>query len=371
MSCNLEGKRGLYKNDLVGANGDYLALDSTIALSAGQEINFTFELPNNSVQRFLGAMDDASAYIVLQTDGSVFVQLLSGGITIPIGGTVIGLNTIKLRESSGTYYFSANEGTEYTLVSGTTFSMEQVSRRLSSARDLILYSFEANGESFPLNEARGAEFYGSNGSSGTRITSHAGGLPYINDTMIQRYGVERGERGSKLVLVNNDYLSMSTTYDLQDGQFIEIDFSFINFVGPIYPLGGTGSGPNLRILPTSVQLTGDGSTVSFSTSTSPGRHVFRFNRVGVNIELVVDGVTISTQGIGTNTSFPYNKLGKRDGVSSSDMDMNYVNFNGEVFNLNEHNGAAFYNQDGVIGGQRITSHSGGLNYINEEMIIKI
>lgn len=193
------------------------------------------------------------------------------------------------------------------------------------------------------------------------VVSKGTGYSIVNYTFV------RGEFKNDFVSANADFIKFDDTYSLSNGEYIEIDFLFTNFINPVYVLGGTGAVPNLRILPTSVQLTGNGSTVVFSTSIGSGRHILRFERSGSNILLKVDGIVIESVGVGTNTLFPYNILSRRDLVASGDISVYYVDFNGVKFNLNEPSGIITKATNGNTG-TRFTSHIDGLTYINNIMI---
>jgi len=172
------------KRVLTGANGDYLSFPSTIQMNKGSEIVFNFNLPDFSVQRFLGGLDGAANFIVLQTDGAAFVKV-GTALNIPTGELVIGDNSFKLRESGGTYYASVNGGTEYTEATNNFYNIDVISRRSGSSRDLIIYDFSINGEQFSLNEGNGSTFKGSLGTIGTVETSASNPENYINQNVIK------------------------------------------------------------------------------------------------------------------------------------------------------------------------------------------
>ena len=177
------GRKKRRKLVLVSANGEYISAPSTITLEDGKSFAFKFDLPDHSVQRFLGAMEDASSYVVLQADGSAFVQLSISGFSIPIGETVIGENYLTLRKSGTSFYGSVNGGTESSVVSAGVFEMEQIAKRLGSKRDVKLIDLLTNDEYFPCNEISGASLYGSKGTILTVETAHEDGNDHIKDTV--------------------------------------------------------------------------------------------------------------------------------------------------------------------------------------------
>lgn len=184
---------------------------------------------------------------------------------------------------------------------------------------------------------------------------------------ITNYTFVRGEFKNTFLNANADYISLDNTYSLLSGEYIELEFDGLGFSNGVYLFGGVGAGVYIRVLPTTIQMSGNGSSVvTWGGAFNTLKQIIRLERTGDNIELFINSVSLSTQSVGDNTDFPFSVLARRDLVGSSDISLYYVDFNGVKFNLNERIGDLTVATNGDKG-TRTTSHI-GLNYINNTMI---
>lgn len=183
-------KRGTYKNDLVAANQDYLGLDSSIIMSNNSIMEFNVFIHLLAVNQPWISNNTTSVYSTIFTNGDLYFEVNGQAQSVPLGITT-GLNQITFRRSAGGLNFvSLNGGGELALNLVTNaFELLTVSRRTINFNNLDFNNFEINGIKFPLDEANGVVFFGDDGiTKGTRFTSHASGLQYINNVMINRIG---------------------------------------------------------------------------------------------------------------------------------------------------------------------------------------
>ena len=378
MSCKTlqEGKPGLYKNNVLEVNSDYLRIYDTLTWDNTHDVDFEVAFTINegstnlSIASF-GRYNNASTGFVEvgYRNGNVTVGFYSPQRTPAIVSVIVpinySLNDHTITVNNGEAFYN---GVFISLFNNRVISVDtdtSVFGRVllgGAYLDGSIKNFSINGKYFALNEVRGVEFYSEDKTIvGERITSHSGGLEYIEETMIQRYGVERGERKNKLVSGNGDKLTLSETTSV--GDTFKITFT----------LDETPVSNNYIFTDTALTQS---QFISFTTGV--------INSVGTSIVfLYIDGVLVggatdlrnhigsvitleTTLSVGANIEFV-------GGESSSSSNISLYDFsiNDQVYNLNEHNGDKFYSEDGSTTGTRITSNSGGRNYISLEMIKKI
>jgi hypothetical protein len=100
-----------------------------------------------------------------------------------------------------------------------------------------------------------------------------------------------------------------------------------------------------------------------------GKHTIRVRRDATDNYVSIDGgaedVTSSQPPLEIKEIF-----GRSGSPVFGDGAVYSIKLDGELINLNEHNGLTFASDDGSITGTRVTSHFGGRNYINTTMIEK-
>lgn len=411
-----EDFNGQYKNTLVSTNQDYLELNNDFTWVNLSDIDFEINLsdvqyiPNQAIFG-AGITNNASTGIVrLSTSATGFALLISD---------VSGTNQISRGfNTSGTDKKVSLKNLELKIddVVIETFTDQTVNidsstfpatvGKLSYATlwflDGEVGSFSVNGETFLLNETEGITFTGTQGTTGTRntshagglsyindsmitpdgwskglrITSHAGGLEYIEDTMIQRYGVERGDRKNVLIEGNSDNLHFNSPITL-------LPDSSIRFEGSVSDLNAASYSTLLGFSDDSyLAILSDGSTSQVRIR-HEGTNTNKLGFIGLSpnevftLDFSRDAIDNYYVSINEDTpilikfysaEFELEDVGFRTGsIEYSSIELYSLKVNEEVYNLNEHNGATFYGDQGSTG-QRITSHAGGINYINHDII---
>jgi len=377
MGSNMlsEGKRGLYKNYLVAANNDKLSLSKSVAVNAPYEVNFVL---NKAVL----AVD---SYILSNVALSQRIFIASATGILSVVGIGSGLLLIDGVSASNSTDLRLHVGSRITVSGLLTagLDVDYLGGGISQSSDIGIIDATLDGEIFALNEARGLDFYGGNGTAGTRTTSHAGGTDYIDDVMIDRYGVEGGERSSTLIAANSDYLEISDSFTWTNRSDIDLEVKFYSeftSLGTIFCAGGANnSGTGIVLLRRNTAASfslffsskSNGNQLSASVTIADGLSTIKIK----NLEIFVNGIlgyTIVEGLIEIDSSIFSSTSGKLSYADSTYLscDIHSISLNDKTFPLNEHNGATFYGDNGSTG-QRLTSHAGGLNYINQEMIVKI
>ena len=177
-----------YKNVLTAANSDALTLNTELFLGLNEYIEFEIYTDPTAANVIFSSNDGLEDYIGVLTNGNLFVQQDSifNGSTVNIP---VGWNTIKYRrDGAGVNYISANGGAEYTLgaLTNIAFGLKYIGYRSGTYVDCQVKKFVINGERFSLNEASGSTVYGSNGTTGTILTSHSD-PNYIDREINKRY----------------------------------------------------------------------------------------------------------------------------------------------------------------------------------------
>ncbi len=200
---NHHHKNGEYKNNFVKSNLDYINIDksfvwanvSDIDLELTFDIDFVVSSPmtigeyNHGSTGFLQTFINTSGILTVATylpstpdyDSLVTVQLLeSQPNVLRIFNREVFLNEILIGAlDEAATNIDVNGTTRRTWIGAGTWNPSYYS--LGSFYNVIL-----NNELFPLDEKSGYRVYGNKGSFGTRVTSNAGGLTYINSNMIEK-----------------------------------------------------------------------------------------------------------------------------------------------------------------------------------------
>jgi hypothetical protein len=196
-------EKGVYQNDLVDANADYLEVDKSMVWNKVSDIDFeidiTFDYTSNNSFISKGAFTNVTTglFYMYKISSTQLAIVLSDINNVDFNSYFPLLNdgsytiTLKNRELKvdGNLLFTIPEQ-DINLINDGTFpaTIGKLSYQNSFYFNGGVKSFSLNGETFSLNEASGATFYGDAGTTGTRNTSAASPLDYINQTMIQRYG---------------------------------------------------------------------------------------------------------------------------------------------------------------------------------------
>ena len=170
---------------------------------------------------------------------------------------------------------------------------------------------------------------------------------------------------------NIDKILLSNTYILGIGDYWEFSFNLDDYASNNHIVGeeGTGTG-RLRVRASDFTLISVtnifvSSGAVFTNSGDVTVKITRLSDTDVRFE---SGAVTSDVTCPSGSVFETNIIGGR-GSSSTLMSGSfyYADFNGELFSLNEGNGATVTGSNGTTGTIN-TSHSGGLNYINHEVI---
>ena len=371
---------GQYKNELVAANSDYLETEF-IPLSQFSDLSFsvtgTFASDGTSQQIFSYGNPSSitGAYSLFITSGAqVYFQCFNSSSTIFVNSLV---ETISGTVEK-TYFFDGS----YLYVNGvqvldvTAFATELMNPSVSVLPKFGAYynlarpmsadikSLEIQGEYFGLNEPEGIVFTGTNGTTGTRTTSHAGGIEYISktmiqgngwtrgfretssvdpdyidDTMIERYGAERGERTNTLLTANGDHLTLDSAKTILIGEKVELEFVPSSNIGTTY-LFNSITPTIFRVFTISgvINLI-DGCTIT--TLTANGVDIN--TGIGTDLDLYAGQKVIMIVEATVNTEV-VTICARENGASTPNLSLNRFNLSGDEFNLNEHNGAEFYGE---------------------------
>lgn len=231
------------------------------------------------------------------------------------------------------------------------------------------YTFRFMGETFSLDEKSGYRVYGNKGSFGTRVTSNAGGLAYINSNVIEKLPVFK----NTLVKANNDFIALNSNFIIGDKDILKIRFSAQSTFSFLF---GNNASLTYFILfnTSSIQVRGStGISKTFIASFNLDQvYDLRLERNIDDLTLYIDNIFISTEALGAAEVLDFNQLGLRGNSGAEDADITIYSFqlNNETFNLDEKSGYRVYGNQGSFG-TRITSNAGGLAYINSNVIQKI
>jgi len=91
-------------------------------------------------------------------------------------GSKMYLDGVEIFDNTSVSASALNSGSEPVYVNDRGYL-------LGSGTNVSLYNFALNGENFPLNEGSGFGFTGSLGTTGTGVTSNAGGLTYWDSSV--------------------------------------------------------------------------------------------------------------------------------------------------------------------------------------------
>lgn len=417
------GRTNVYKNVLVAANEDNL---STTTMSQNWvnrseidvEINGlhtstgdnqlifaigNFDDPNTGLcQIWINSVGTINIYISDINDTNIYNTMFS---TIPFDAEynlkLVGLDILL------------NDVVVHTITSDASTKIDSNSKIVIGVNDTFWFwegyvnNFRTGTETFSLNEALGAEFTGSLGTTGDRNTSHSDGIEYIDRVMIQPDGWSRGFRNTShadgldyindvmiqrnpdsykndLVAANADYLIVDESLNWVNLSDVDVELNLKEFVmngdTTLFSKGGfnkstsglflinINSETNIRILSTDVNNTSLSSSVlSFSSSNTKLKVK--------NLEVFIDDILVDTlteQLVNLSTSLFKSTIGKLSYANIWYLNGSICDFKlgGETFHLNEVSGATFYGNHATLG-TRHTSHEDGIEYIDDVMIQKI
>jgi hypothetical protein len=199
-------KKGTYKNVLVTANSDFLEVDTQVGWVNMSDVNFKvkFEIKGlSSLTRtiycdgkFKDAVNGSGLFRVIVNPNVYSLFIYTSGTNnanpINISPATLGVGVYEIEVSN--LNVIVNGSTVHTYVdqqinlTSTAYkpTLSKISYDDNFYSDFEYQDFEINGELFPLNEASGLILKGSNGTTGTRNTSAAGGENYINNNVIVR-----------------------------------------------------------------------------------------------------------------------------------------------------------------------------------------
>ena len=198
---NHHHKNGEFKNNLVSVNNDYIEIDESLIWVNRSDIDVevTFESVFSTTQVIYSKgifANAASGLVFLRRDtsingGTIIISDISNAnnLTISVNNFINGINTVRIKDLE----VYVNDVLLTTMAEATcninSIYQSRVgtySYGLSSFLNGAVYSFSIGSELFTLDEKSGYRLYGDQGSFGTRVTSNAGGLTYINSTMIEK-----------------------------------------------------------------------------------------------------------------------------------------------------------------------------------------
>lgn len=187
---NHHHKNGSFKNKFLKPNSDYIPLDSPYSLVSGESIEIVCSAQTG--YSFLLGNNTASNIYVLYSTTTLTVRGSSGVNRVFVISTVLNqVYTYRLSrvgDNLSLYIDNVFISTN-ALGVGEALVFNQVGMRdvpPFDASDIQVMSLTLGDEIYSLDEKSGYRVYGNKGSFGTRVTSNAGGLTYINSTMIEK-----------------------------------------------------------------------------------------------------------------------------------------------------------------------------------------
>ena len=381
------GYNGQRKNVFVSANQDHLEFDSHLLVSGDFTMSFDIsnDLNANTQTLFSGG---TSTNVALFGSGKIYWQTETDALYLSATGILptTGVYVLGIERIGNDTMFYMNGGLVDT-ISGYNgdISLLNIGLRSTFYFEGIIRNFSINSETFSLNEASGAEFYGSNGTSGTRLTAHGDQLAYINSQMIKGDGwseatkktssiygdnyinhtmiklAEQGETQYKNVLVaaNEDYLNMNIPTSNGDVLKMAVSFPSSSFNGS-YIVSNNDFTQRIYLSGTSGRVTAIGFSFDELLVDGVGLPTTTDLRGYPNALLILSFTVIAGEDI-------YSLFRRSTGVSYCSCTIYNFTLNGETFKLNENEGAAFTGSLGTTG-TRVTTFGGGIEYINEHMI---
>jgi hypothetical protein len=187
---NHHHKNGSFKNKFLKTNSDYIYLDSTFSLVDGGSMEiiasaqsaFSFLFGNNSNLNMFVLFNTLS----IQVRGS---SGLSKTFTVTLNLNQVYNFLFERSADNLSLYIDNVLISTKALGVAESLIFDEVGLRGSSGTepsDIEVYNFKLDDELFPLDEKSGYRVYGNKGTFGTRSTANAGGLTYINSTMIEK-----------------------------------------------------------------------------------------------------------------------------------------------------------------------------------------
>ena len=384
------------KRVLQAANFDYLEVPNKNVASLSDVsivLNSEYEVKAGVGESLFvwGNFTTEDTVWIYQSDVTFVFAIYKGGgvseqysVNLPLGSRTLyfDFNNLELRVDNILVKTFSNIN-----MSGLSTATQNpnISRYLFAGQycDQNIINFSLNDETFSLNEGNGATFTGSNGTVGTCLTGHSGDLNYINQEMIQDIYGSGVQRKRVLTSANSDYLEV---YDnnVVWTNFSDADFEVLvdidNYIGdaPVVIFGQSGNN-DTGVCVIRCDLGRNKLRLVIGGKNNVGIKGYEIPiTLGNNLLTVTNG-SVSVNGniiltppdlvIDVDSSFSNTGLGGYTHQIAPTLAGAIFNFrvNNETFSLNEGNGATFKGSLGTIGTCN-TGHSGGLNYINQEMI---
>lgn len=367
-----------FKNNFVSANQDYIRLDSQIqGVTTLSDLDFETEFTINDFNKIQSILsigkittEDGIAMFT-NTSNTLVVDVYQGGslverktVAIALGHNKVAWNNLEFRLNDLLVFTFLDHNISNITSSVNLPTIGRLSYVNLYLTDHEFYYFNLQGEKFNLNEKSGTSVYGSNGTKGTRFTSHADGLSYINSEMIERLPVFK----NVLTASNSDYLEFYLEETQTSNSTTIIEFEVLNN-GTI---GLTSSNGGLNYLEVnSNDLVYDdgvnGGQTLFVGLLTIGKHRLKIRYSGTNNYFSLNG---GSEVLSTQTQpLKIFRIGRKL-VTYYDLEVYNLRFNNRWIPLDEKSGYAFFDKNGALG-LRYTSNGSGLSYINSTMIEKL
>jgi hypothetical protein len=171
-------------------------------------------------------------------------------------------------------------------------------------------------------------------------------------------------RKNELTGINQDSLILSSTLEISTDIVITINVIDFNYVRVLLSDGSTNNFISISTNGSVALTTVGGGTGTTANALQLGVNTIKVRRDGAVNRLSVNG---GSEFSSFADPLKFNTFGSRSGDF---FDNNIIKFiaNGIEVSLDEGNGVDFSSKDGTITGTRNTSHSDGINYINNSMI---
>jgi len=346
------------------ANSEYLS-GLTASLIDGETIEANFSLVDGSTVSLFGSNLTSFVYIKVTP---TLVQIrdtnqgnLNYGASLTIGQKYM-LRVVRVADNIEVFIDNVSLGVNATSPLAL-YTFVQIGRSGGGAvfSNVSIYNFSINSEQFNLTEGLGNEVYGSNGTIGTIHTDALGGIV--------------GSDSNELVFdgANSDYLSIPLDFTINDGMYLEIRAKVFDTVTSVTPLSSGSSNYLTYNVPSDnrlfVSCNGKGNNILPNTIFADTWHTVRLFRDNGSNYAQVDGGTIAPFTNGLNDLFVLNSINLRlNGISTNyqDMEIEYVDFNGNKFNFTEGNGTTTTGSLGTVATIN-TSHADGSDYVDYQM----
>ncbi len=180
----------VYKLNFDAANQDNIEVSSSFIWNTNSDIDFEIEFETNDtlINTILdiGFSNNPNSGKIRLTyaDNTGFAQLLIwrpndifANYSLNLGNLSANTKYLLKVNNSEIYLDGVLKGT----ISSTTFDIDSsIRHRLMFNTNGVIYNYNFNGETFPLNEGSGNTITGDNNTVGTINTSNAAGIAYIN-----------------------------------------------------------------------------------------------------------------------------------------------------------------------------------------------